>query len=181
MEDLRVLRHRPGDHRARDVVGGSVVVAEICGDRNVYQCWRLRDQSRPGEAVSAEAELATTVLLLATGWLGTLPGWLTLAALLAGTYLFVRGGGGTALETLETANRVLVKRVDDLEKSAAKKDQQIAELKGRTDVALAIGPVLKWTIEHESRAQQRHDATLAVLSLIAERLGPESNGEESAG
>lgn len=118
--------------------------------------------------------------LLAQSWLGTLPGWLTLAALLAGTYIFIRGGGGTALETLETANRVLTKRIDVLEKSGAEKDLKIAELTGRTDVALALGPVLKWTIEHETRAQERHEATLNVLGLIAQRLGPDANGHEAA-
>lgn len=118
--------------------------------------------------------------LLAQDWLGTLPGWLTLATLIGGAYLFVRGGGGRALETMESANRILTRRVEDLEESGREKDKQIAELKGRTDVALALGPVLKWTVEHETRAQSRHDATLAVLSLIAERLGPESNGHERA-
>lgn len=118
--------------------------------------------------------------LLAQAWLGTLPGWLTLATLLGGAVLFVRGGGGAALETMEAANRILTKRVSDLEDSGKEKDRQIAELQGRTDVALALGPVLKWTIEHESRAQARHDATLVVLNLIAERLGPETNGNERA-
>lgn len=41
------------------------------------------------------------------------------------------------------------------------------------------GQILETFKQHEERAQSRHDATLRVLGLIAERLGPEANGASS--
>lgn len=121
-------------------------------------------------------------MLLASGAgvFGTLPGWLTLGALCAAAWTFRRGGGGAALDSLDTANRVLTNRVKELEASDATKDKQLAELKGRTDVALALAPILKWTTQHEERAQERQIALLGVLELIAQRLGPEQNGHAEA-
>lgn len=113
-------------------------------------------------------------MLATVDWLGTLPGWLTLGGLVGAAWVFRRGGGGAAIGQLETANRVLAGRVKELEGLDKSKDAQIAELKGRTDVALALGPVIRWTTQHEERAQERQAALLGVLSLIAERLGPEA-------
>lgn len=52
---------------------------------------------------------------------------------------------------------------------------KIAELTGKTDMAMAIKPFMEWATLHELRASERHDKTLVVLNLIAERMGP---GEE---
>jgi hypothetical protein len=77
---------------------------------------------------------------------------------------------------IELANQVLERRVRDLEANAKADAATIAELRGRTDVALAIAPLINWSESHEHRAQERHNATLGVLGLIADRLGPETNG-----
>jgi hypothetical protein len=113
---------------------------------------------------------------LALDWIGTLPGWLTLAALAGTALLFARGGGGVAVGQLRTANRVLAERVRELEQSELSMNRQIAELEGRTNVALAIVPVIEWTTNHEQRAQERQAALLGVLELIAQRLGPDDDG-----
>lgn len=115
------------------------------------------------------------MLPIAQNWLGTLPGWLTLAALLLTAFFIWRGGGGTALSTLQTANRVLEHRVHELEQQAKVDTAKIAELTGKTDMAMAIKPFMEWATLHELRASERHDKTLVVLNLIAERMGP---GEE---
>lgn len=112
-------------------------------------------------------------MLLATSWLGTLPGWLTLLALAGTSWILWRGGGTTAINTLQVANRVLEKRVNELEHQQKRDLETIAELRGRTDVTVALTPLLNWTSHHEERAQERHDGTLKVLALIAERLGPD--------
>jgi hypothetical protein len=56
-------------------------------------------------------------------------------------------------------------------------EREISELRGRTDVSLAmaeaLGPVVDWSNSHEERAQERHVRTMIVLDLIATRLGPD--------
>jgi hypothetical protein len=62
----------------------------------------------------------------------------TFAIALAG-YLFVRRhGGGTALEELERANRVLERRVKDLELDNSRLTGEVATLNAQTNVSLAI-------------------------------------------
>jgi len=107
---------------------------------------------------------------------GSVAQWLTVAAVIVGAWLIYRGGGGTALETLQTANRILERRVHDLEAQGKQDARLIAELKGKTDMALAIKPFMEWGTEHETRAQERHEGTLHVLELIAARLGPDADG-----
>jgi hypothetical protein len=114
------------------------------------------------------------VLPLVASAFGTVPGWLTLVALLITGYLIWRGGGGTALDTLQTANRVLERRVHELEQQAKKDTAKIAELSGKTDMALAVKPFMEWATLHETRAGQRHEGIVAVLQMIADRLGAEN-------
>jgi hypothetical protein len=98
----------------------------------------------------------------------------TFAIALAG-YLFVRRhGGGTALEELERANRVLERRVKDLELDNSRLTGEVATLNAQTNVSLAIAPVLAALKLHEDRASERTDRTLGLLALIADRLGPEA-------
>ena len=107
-------------------------------------------------------------------WHDVGPTLVTLAIAMAG-YLFVRRhGGGTALEELERANRVLERRVAELEHENGRQATELATLRGRTDVALAIAPVLEALKLHEERAAERSGRTLDVLGLIADRLGPEA-------
>lgn len=102
------------------------------------------------------------------------PTVVTLALAFAG-YLFVRRhGGGTALEELERANRILERRVGELEHENRKQSAELATLRTQTNVALAIAPVLEALKLHEERAAVRSDRTLGVLDLIAARLGPEA-------
>jgi len=111
---------------------------------------------------------------------GTVPSWILVALGLAVAWRLSRGGGGTAVSELSQANKVLERALSEYkEKTGAEiRDLRIenGELRGRTDVAIAISPVIDWTAHHERRAQERHEATLVVLDLIAKRLGPEVNG-----
>lgn len=111
-------------------------------------------------------------------WHDVGPTVVTLTIALAG-YVFVRRhGGGTALEELERANRVLTRRVRELEEANSRLIGEVSALKGRTDVALALAPVLEALRLHEARAEERSTATLGVLDLIAQRLGPDRDSEE---
>lgn len=99
----------------------------------------------------------------------------------AGGFSFVRKhGGGAALEELERANRVLERRVHELETSDAAKSMRIAELEAKTDVALAITPVLEALRVHETQAAARSTATLDVLHMIAAKLGPDAERAAAA-
>lgn len=112
--------------------------------------------------------------------IGTLASWITLAALLAGFVVFARGGGGVALTHLREANEILTATIKTLEEKLRVAEREISELRGRTDVSVAIaaamGPLLEWSGAHELRAQERHEKTMVVLDLIADRLGPDPNG-----
>lgn len=115
------------------------------------------------------------VLPVAVSILGTVPAWLTLLGIACIGFFVWKGAGGTALRTLETANRVLERRVHELEQNAKTDATKIAELTGKTDMALAVKPFMEWAVQHEGRAQERHEKTLMVLDLIAARIGPEGS------
>lgn len=99
-----------------------------------------------------------------------------LAAVLAiGALLFLRRfGGGTALSTLEQANKILDKRVHEQDAELRSLRAELETLRSRTDVALAMAPVLEALRTHEQHAEKRADRTYDVLNLIAHRLGPEA-------
>jgi hypothetical protein len=107
---------------------------------------------------------------------GTLAQYLTVVAVIGVAFLVYRGGGSAALGILETANGILEKRVHDLEQQSRADQKKIGELEARTDVSLALVPVLAEIQSHDLRVQQRADKMLTVLDLIAQRLGPDANG-----
>jgi hypothetical protein len=109
--------------------------------------------------------------------IGTLPAWLTVAGVLTAAWVFYRGGGGTALHTLSEANRVLERRVRDLEEQVKRDAATIAQLTAKTDIAVALEPLISWTREHEVHDREQFERILNVLDLIASRLAPEDNGK----
>lgn len=114
---------------------------------------------------------------------GTLPNWILVALALIVAWRVSRGGGGAAVSELSESNKVLERKLQEVRDTMGGEIRDLrienGELRGRTDVAVAIGPVLEWTLKHELRAQERHDATLRVLDLIAARLGPDPNSHPS--
>lgn len=104
---------------------------------------------------------------------GTLVGWLTLALMVGGAFYFrLFAGGATAIESLEAANRVLEKRIKDLEDQVRADARTIIELRARTDIGIAMKPLLDWSEAHEARASERHGAMLVVLEQISTNLKP---------
>lgn len=108
--------------------------------------------------------------------LGTLPGWLTLFALLTTLIVFARGGFGSseAIRSLRDARDVLNDTVEGQRNKLDDANKEISELKGKTDVTIALvsalNPINEWTIKHEQRAQERHEATLEVLKMIFAKM-----------
>lgn len=134
--------------------------------------------------------------MVAQSLAGTIPSWILVAMALFVALRLSRGGAGAAVGELAKANEVLEKRLHE-ERDA--KEQlggevrdlrvELGELRGRTDftaaLAAALGPILEWTIGHETRAQERHESVmgatarqLVVLELVAQRLGPDPNGSD---
>lgn len=100
--------------------------------------------------------------------------YLLVAAIALGGFAFARRyGGGTALEQLERANKVLEQTVHEQEQQIARLQRRVAELEGKTDLTIALVPVLEALKGHEVEAGKRSIATLGVLEQIARRLGPE--------
>ncbi len=120
------------------------------------------------------------VLLGAAQWAGSVPTWALLAVSLAVAWRVTRGGGGSAVSELSEANRVLEHRLQETRDTmgAEIRDLRVenAELKGRTDVTVALVPVLESLASHETRAQERHEGVVRILDLVARRLGPDPNG-----
>ena len=118
--------------------------------------------------------------LLVASLVSSVPNWLAAVGILGAAVLFYRGGGSTAIQSLETANRVLERRVHVLEnqrkadaQTIATQSATIAKLQAQTNIATALEPVLTWTHLHEERDQERFEKTLLVLDQIARRLGPD--------
>lgn len=109
-------------------------------------------------------------------FVGTLPGWLTLATVFAIAWVMLRGGSGTAVSGLQDINRELERQVHARDATIVEKDLQIAELKAQKDVATALVPVLDALVNHEERAQSRHTQIAHILDMIAERMGKFENG-----
>lgn len=127
--------------------------------------------------------------------IGTIPGWLTLVGLLTLGWIMYRGQAGPAVAYLQTANTVLEKEVEELKRKVKLLEEANAELRAKTDISVAIKPVIDWTIAHEHADEHRHQevvsafqplilelerhtsSVLNVLELIAARLGPEPNNE----
>lgn len=106
------------------------------------------------------------------------PNWiiviLLLVGLIAAAVVSLRGGTGTAVAGLQATNRELERQVHTLTEKVHQLEKENAELRGRTDVSAQIAPVLAALQDHETHASARSDAMLAVLNLIASRLGPEA-------
>lgn len=115
------------------------------------------------------------ILFAAAPELGTLPGWLTLVVVVSVAWILYRGGTGTAVSGLQDANRELERQIKEKAGQLSALERINAELRAEKDVNVAIVPVVDAMKSHEVRAQERHEKTLIVLDLIAERLGPDHN------
>lgn len=117
------------------------------------------------------------MIIFAATSVGNLPAWITagiaMVGLFAGAIIALRGGTGTAVAGLQATNRELERQVHTLTEKVNALEKENAELRGRTDVSTQIAPVLQALEAHERHAASRSEATLAVLNLIASRMGPD--------
>lgn len=105
-------------------------------------------------------------MIIGTTWLGTLPAWLTFAGLIIGLRVFRGSSPGAALEMEQRANQTLSKRVDLLEANAKTDRETIAALTAKTDISIALVPLLEWCKSHEALAQARAASILAELGTV---------------
>lgn len=102
-------------------------------------------------------------MIVGTTWLGTLPAWLTFIGVLLALYVFKGSSPGAALELEQRANETLTKRVDQLEADRRIDRETIATLKAKTDISIALVPLLEWCKSHEALAEARAASILAEL------------------
>jgi hypothetical protein len=110
-------------------------------------------------------------------WAQAVPLWITIGLALAAAVYLRRNGGGTALQELERANRVLERRVHELEQDNATLTGKVQTLTASRDVSIAIAPVLDALKLHEDRAAIRSDKTLDLLQLMADHLGRDPDAQ----
>lgn len=96
-------------------------------------------------------------------------------ALGVGIYAYKHGGSG-ALTILRDANAVLGGRCEELERTVKQQSTTIGLLEARTNLEPIAASVVDQFGAHERRASERHEATLRIMEMIAERLGPDPNG-----
>lgn len=102
------------------------------------------------------------VLLLdgQAGWTGSLPTWILVALAIIAGWRITKGGGGSAVSELSAANKILE---DARQKNHAKIEEmakQITALESKTDVVLAVSPLIA---DHERRAEERHQALVHTI------------------
>jgi hypothetical protein len=112
-------------------------------------------------------------------WTGSLPTWLLLVIAVGAAWRVTRGGGGSAVTELTASNEVLQKALEKSREVADAQAKQIAVLESKTDVVLAVSPLIA---EHERLAAERHKATIevlhantGVLEAISEKLTTETH------
>lgn len=115
---------------------------------------------------------------LAQVWIGTLPGWLTLAGVVVLVVLLRGGQVGPALGYLREANATLHDENRQLNAKVRELETTNATLRARPDLTAIDARLLEQSAAHEVRAQQRFERTCQILDLIAERLGPDTNGAD---
>lgn len=109
-------------------------------------------------------------------YIGTVPGWLTLLALLGAAWVMWRGGSPQAIGGLQSANRELAKQLRDAHDKIHTLETQVRALEQKTDLTEALAPLLAWAQQHEVASEKRHESLLLILNLIAEMYGKERNG-----
>lgn len=102
--------------------------------------------------------------------LGTIPGWLTLFSVILLSFTLWRGGSSTAISGLQDTNKELVRQIHDRDTQIKDLQERVNVLEARTDLTIALVPVIKMLTDHETRAQQRHEGTVYVLRRIADNM-----------
>jgi hypothetical protein len=102
--------------------------------------------------------------------IGTVAGWVAVVGVFSVAWLQWRGGGSTAIQVLTATNEVLERRVHELTSQVNEQQRTIGELRARTDITLALQPLIDAVLEHERMSATRQEKTSLVLDAIASRL-----------
>lgn len=109
---------------------------------------------------------------LPSSWAGSLPTWILVGIGVIFAWRITKGGGGSAVSELTAANAVLTHALNEQRQVTDQQAKEIAALQGKTDVVLAITPLMQ---SHEQKAQDRHDSTVKVLTEMSDSLHRMSN------
>lgn len=86
-----------------------------------------------------------------------------------------RGSGGIVVRRLKERVRVLEDTVREQAEENTGLRKRLSEVEGKTDLTIALVPVLAALRTHEAEASKRSESTLHVLGLIASRLGADED------
>lgn len=116
-------------------------------------------------------------------WIGLAGLTLTVFLAIGLAFLLWKGQAGPALSYLREANEALVKKSEESDKRAEALETKLrlveeanTLLEARTSFEPMVAAVVLQFESHETRAAERHLATLHILEMIARRLGPDPNG-----
>jgi uncharacterized coiled-coil protein SlyX len=107
-------------------------------------------------------------VLFALLTVGSIAQWLTVLTIGVLAVVLVRGGGAGAVTILQASNEVLERRIHEQDKTISELTAQVADLQARTDVTIALRPILEWMHAHEQRDQERFERTLDRLDRFAD-------------
>lgn len=100
--------------------------------------------------------------------------WLILGVgFIGAAWINKRGQTGDAVTYLQNANKVLHDENAALKRERLGMIAEIAVLREKTDIALALMPLRGQMDSHERRAEERHKRMIAILGMIAEKMGKE--------
>jgi tRNA A37 N6-isopentenylltransferase MiaA len=106
---------------------------------------------------------------------GTLPQWLTVFSILALGIPIVRGATGIAVKSLRDEKHELERLTREQAEKIRVQTAEIMELRATRDLAPVQSAMVEAMGQHEQRAADRAEKVLAVLDLIAARLGPNAD------
>lgn len=123
--------------------------------------------------------MIATVLTAGGGspsWAGSVPTWALLVMAIIVAWRVTKGGAGSAVSELSASNQALEKALEKSKSTAETQAKQIAALEAKTDVVLAVTPLMA---EHERHAQERHGATIEVLEAIRDQIHADTHTKEN--
>jgi len=103
-------------------------------------------------------------------WVGSVPTWFLLIVAIGAAWRLSRGGGGSAVQELSEANKVLTEALEKERLLGADRQRRIELLEHKTDVSMVLDPFIKWANEHEQADIDRHEITVKAFNHVVTEL-----------
>src|SRR3954454_625496 len=122
------------------------------------------------------------MLLLHISFQDQVTPWIIMAVGFVGvTLLNLKGRAGDALSYLRNANEILHNENLELKKERQILIAKTETLKAKTDVHVALMPLIQLMEKHEDESEKRFQNIMTMFALIAKTMGEEPNGADAPG